>query len=66
MDGIASIFMWIGVSIVGLIVLLWFFPITMWFPALISGFRIYLVHLFFMSGRILLQLMLYFTLAKTL
>ncbi|NLX40605.1 MAG: flotillin-like protein FloA [Bacteroidales bacterium] len=51
MDGIASIFIWIGVAIVGLIVLLWFFPITMWFQALISGVRISLLQLILMRWR---------------
>jgi len=51
MDGIASILIWIGVAIVGLIVLLWFFPITMWFQALISGVRISLLQLILMRWR---------------
>jgi uncharacterized protein YqfA (UPF0365 family) len=51
MDGIASVFIWIGVAIVGLIVLLWFFPITMWFQALISGVRISLLQLILMRWR---------------
>ena len=51
MDGIASVFIWIGVAIVGLIVLLWFFTITMWFQALISGVRISLLQLILMRWR---------------
>ena len=51
MDGITSVFIWIGVAIVGLIILLWFFPITMWFQALISGVRISLLQLILMRWR---------------
>ncbi len=46
-----SVFIWIGVGIVGLIILLWFFPITMWFQALISGVRISLLQLILMRWR---------------
>lgn len=51
MSGVTSVFIWIGVAIVGLIVLLWFFPITMWFQALISGVRISLLQLILMRWR---------------
>lgn len=42
---------WIGISIVGLIILLWFIPITLWFQALISGVRISLIQLVLMRWR---------------
>ena len=42
---------WIGVSLMGLIILLWFFPITLWFQALISGVRISLIQLVLMRWR---------------
>ena len=45
------VFIWIGVGIVGLIILLWFFPITMWFQALISGVRMSLLQLILMRWR---------------
>ncbi len=51
MSGVTSVFIWIGIGIVGLIVLLWFFPITMWFQALISGVRISLLQLILMRWR---------------
>ncbi|MDD2594299.1 MAG: flotillin-like protein FloA [Bacteroidales bacterium] len=47
----AVVFIWIGVAIVGLIILLWFFPVTMWFQALISGVRISLLQLILMRWR---------------
>lgn len=42
---------WIGISIVGLTILLWFFPITLWFQALISGVRVSLLQLVLMRWR---------------
>ena len=51
MDGITSVFIWIGVAIVGLIILLWFFLISMWFQALISGVRISFLQLILMRWR---------------
>lgn len=42
---------WIGISIVGLIILLWFIPITLWFQALISGVKISLIQLVLMRWR---------------
>lgn len=50
-EGASLIFVWIGVGIVGLIILLWFFPITMWFQALISGVKISLIQLILMRWR---------------
>ena len=43
--------MWIAIGIVGLFVLLWFFPITLWFQALISGVRVSLIQLVLMRWR---------------
>ena len=42
---------WVAVAIVGLIIFLWFFPITLWFQALISGVRISLIQLVLMRWR---------------
>jgi len=43
--------LWAGISFVGLLILLWFFPITLWFQALISGVRISLIQLVLMRWR---------------
>mgnify|MGYP007112378793 CR=1 FL=1 len=40
MSTVGVTLMWIAIGIVGLFILLWFFPITLWFQALISGVRI--------------------------
>ena len=45
------IIVWIAVAIVGLVIFLWFFPVTLWFQALISGVRINLLQLVFMRWR---------------
>ena len=45
------IIVWIAVSIVGLVIFLWFFPVTLWFQALISGVRISLIQLVLMRWR---------------
>ena len=42
---------WIAVGIVGFFILLWFFPVTLWFQALISGVRINLLQLVLMRWR---------------
>ena len=47
----AMYIVWIAVAIVGLIIFLWFFPVTLWFQALISGVRINLLQLVFMRWR---------------
>ncbi len=47
----AMIIVWIAVSIIGLVVFLWFFPVTLWFQALISGVRISLIQLVLMRWR---------------
>ena len=48
---IATLFIWIGVSIIGLLIFLWFFPVTLWFQAQISGVKISLVQLVLMRWR---------------
>ena len=42
------ILIWAVIGIILLIVFLWFFPVTLWFQALISGVRISLLQLFLM------------------
>ena len=51
MEEIALTLIWIAVGMVGLIIVLWFFPITLWFQALISGVRISLLQLVLMRWR---------------
>lgn len=51
MSQVAVLLIWIAVAIVGLIILLWFFPVTLWFQALISGVRISLIQLVLMRWR---------------
>lgn len=51
MSEVAIMFIWVAVAIVGLIILLWFFPVTLWFQALISGVRISLIQLVLMRWR---------------
>ena len=47
----AMIIVWIAVAVVGLVIFLWFFPVTLWFQALISGVKIGLVQLVLMRWR---------------
>ena len=42
---------WIVVAVIGLVIFLWFFPVTLWFQALISGVHINLVQLVLMRWR---------------
>ena len=51
MEEITTFLLWTGISLVGLLILLWFFPITLWFQALISGVRISLIQLVLMRWR---------------
>lgn len=51
MYDMAMIAVWVAVAIVGLIIFLWFFPVTLWFQALISGVRISLIQLVLMRWR---------------
>ena len=46
-----SFVLWVGLGILGLIIFLWFFPVTLWFQALISGVRISLIQLVLMRWR---------------
>ena len=46
-----SIFVWIAIGFAGLLFLLWLFPVTMWFQALISGVKISLIQLILMRWR---------------
>ena len=46
-----SLFIWIALGFVGLLILLWLFPVTMWFQALISGVKISLIQLILMRWR---------------
>ena len=46
-----SIFFWIAIGFAGLLFLLWLFPVTMWFQALISGVKISLIQLILMRWR---------------
>ena len=47
----SMIFVWIVVGIVGLSIFLWFFPVALWFQAMISGVRIGLLQLVLMRWR---------------
>lgn len=51
MESMTIYLMWIGISLVGLIILLWFFPVTLWFQALISDVKISLIQLVLMRWR---------------
>ena len=51
MEEMMMLGIWVAVSFVGLIILLWFFPITLWFQALISGVKISLLQLVLMRWR---------------
>jgi uncharacterized protein YqfA (UPF0365 family) len=42
---------WIAIGFVGLLILLWLFPVTIWFQALISGVKISLIQLILMRWR---------------
>ncbi|MGI5847419.1 MAG: flotillin-like protein FloA [Candidatus Cryptobacteroides sp.] len=42
---------WIAIAIVALIILLWFFPVALWFQALLSGVRVSLLQLMLMRWR---------------
>jgi len=43
--------LWAAIGVVGLLILLWFFPVALWFQALISGVRISLIQLVLMRWR---------------
>ncbi len=46
-----QIIIWVAVVVVALIILLWFFPVGMWFQAILSGVRISLIHIVLMRWR---------------
>lgn len=49
--GSASVMVWICVAFIALLILLWFFPITLWFQAMISGVKMSLLQLVLMRWR---------------
>lgn len=51
MESITVFLVWIGISLVGLTILLWFFPVTLWFQAQISGVKMSLLQLVLMRWR---------------
>ena len=46
-----QIIIWGAIIIVALIILLWFFPVPLWFQAILSGVRVSLIHLVLMRWR---------------
>ena len=46
-----QLIIWIAIVIVALIILLWFFPVAIWFQAILSGVRVSLIHLVLMRWR---------------
>ena len=46
-----QLIIWIAIVIVALIILLWFFPVAIWFQAILSGVRASLIHLVLMRWR---------------
>ena len=46
-----QIIIWGAVIVVALIILLWFFPVPLWFQAILSGVRVSLIHLVLMRWR---------------
>ena len=51
MTEMTMIVVWAAVAIVGLLIFLWFFPVALWFQALISGVKISLLQLVLMRWR---------------
>lgn len=51
MTSTAIIIIWVAIAVVGLIILLWLCPVTLWFQALISGVRVSLIQLVLMRWR---------------
>lgn len=43
--------LWIAIIVAALIVVLWFFPVTLWFQAILSGVHVSLIHLVLMRWR---------------
>mgnify|MGYP003316869063 CR=1 FL=1 len=46
-----NIVIWIAIIVVALIIILWFFPVALWFQALLSGVRVSLIQLVLMRWR---------------
>ena len=46
-----GILIWAGIILVGLVILLWFFPVALWFQAILSGVRVSLIQLVLMRWR---------------
>ncbi|MBP5488083.1 MAG: flotillin-like protein FloA [Bacteroidales bacterium] len=46
-----QIIIWGAIIVVALIILLWFFPVPLWFQAILSGVRVSLIHLVLMRWR---------------
>ena len=46
-----QLIIWIAILVVALIILLWFFPVAIWFQAILSGVRVSLIHLVLMRWR---------------
>ena len=46
-----QLIIWAAIVIVALIILLWFFPVAIWFQAILSGVRVSLIHLVLMRWR---------------
>ena len=46
-----QIIVWGAIIIIALIILLWFFPVPLWFQAILSGVRVSLIHLVLMRWR---------------
>src|SRR5574344_53291 len=46
-----QLIIWIAIAVIGLIILLWFFPVALWFQALLSGVRVSLIQLVLMRWR---------------
>ena len=43
--------LWIAIVVIALIIVLWFFPVALWFQAILSGVHVSLIHLVLMRWR---------------
>ena len=46
-----NLLLWIAIAVVGLVIVLWFFPVALWFQALLSGVYVSLIQLVLMRWR---------------
>lgn len=46
-----NLIIWIAISVIALVILLWFFPVALWFQALLSGVYVSLIQLVLMRWR---------------